>query len=152
MREAVRGMWLRPWVAIIGALFGLMLVPIINAASAVVQAAYYRVHPIAIFSGEVLSIEGDTIKVHLRSTKRDVPNCSYLSTRARTQDVRGEIEGARMERIDLPEYHETLPAGVHDLGVWAVRPRSDGVAVLLSAIYDCSGYIVITEPLRIALP
>ena len=66
--------------------------------------------------------------------------------------ARDERERAVIERIGQQATGEGLPPGVHDIGTWRIVPRSDGVAVIVSPMYECSGQIVWGGAVVLALP
>lgn len=152
IRESVAGVWRHPWLTVAGLLFGVIVAPLINFAVGLVATWYYMIVPIAVMSGEVTLADADQIIVHLRVVKREVPDCKFISLRARTIDAGGEYELAHIARIDRPDIGEVLPTGRHDIGLWRVIPRSDGVLVRIAPVYDCGGRVVWGVPAMLALP
>lgn len=142
MSEAVRGLWTRPWAVLIGALLGLVLTPTVFYSAGMLADLYYEIAPISKLSGELLRADSREIYVHLRTEKRNVPSCKFVMLRARTLDNDNEYELANATRVDMPAIGETLPPGKHDIGLWRIEPRSDGVVVSIAQMYDCAGQIV----------
>ena len=152
MSEAVRGLWKRPWLTLAGLALGVLIAPAISNSVAMLADLYYDLAPITRLSGTVVRADAREVVVHLIATKRRAPGCNFLQLRANTVDARDERERAVIERIDMQATGEGLPPGVHDIGTWRIVPRSDGVAVIVSPMYECSGQIVWGGAVVLALP
>lgn len=152
MQEAISGLWRRPWLTFAGAVLGILLAPTLNYSVGALTDAYYRIAPVSRLSAVVLRADANEIVVRLRAERNYAPGCQYLLLRARTIDAQGEYELARIERIDQPATGEPLPTGKHDAGVWRIVPRSDGVRVTITPMYDCGGRIVWGIGADLALP
>lgn len=152
IRDAIADLWRRPWLTVTGLISGTLLAPLLLLAMAAVGETYYRYAPIATVSGAVMSADAAQVIVHLRMERRSAPGCQFLVMRARTIDPDGEYESARIERIDQTPVETGLPPGRHDLGLWRIVPRSDGVKVTIAAVYDCAGRVVWGSSVKLALP
>jgi len=113
---------------------------------------YYKIVPISQLSGSVIKADTEAIVVHLRALKRYAPSCQYLMLRARTIDVGGEYESAQLQLLDQPASGAPLPEGMHDVGIWRIVPRSDGIKVVIAPMYDCGGRVVWGGGVELALP
>src|SRR5574337_539425 len=134
---------------LIGALIGLIVTPVLVSVSEFVAKQWYVINPIVTLRGEVVDQGQDWLRVHLRITRYKAPECTKLMMSAHTVDARGEEERANVTRVDRPEIGEGLLPGDHDIGVWDVRPKSDGVAVVLRLVYNCGGHVVYSDPLKL---
>ena len=152
IRDAIADLWRRPWLTVTGLISGTLLAPLLLSAMAAVGETYYRYVPIATVSGAVMSADAAQVIVHLRMERRSAPGCQFLVMRARTIDPDGEYESARIERIDQTPVETGLPPGRHDLGLWRIVPRSDGVRVAVTPVYDCAGAIVFGAGADMVLP
>lgn len=152
IRDAVTDLWRRPWLTLVGFVVGALLAPLLLSAVSAVGEAYYRFVPIATVSGDVISADAAQVVVHLRMDRRSAPGCQFLVMRARTIDPDGEYEIARIERIDQTPVETGLPPGRYDLGLWRIVPRSDGVRVAVTPIYDCAGAVVFGAGADMVLP
>ena len=51
-----------------------------------------------------------------------------------------------------PDNSAVARKGYNDIGTWRIVPRSDGVAVIVAPMYECSGQIVWGGAVVLALP
>ena len=152
IRDAIADLWRRPWLTVTGLISGTLLAPLLLSAMAAVGETYYRYVPIATVSGAVMSADAAQVIVHLRMERRSAPGCQFLVMRARTIDPDGEYEIARIERIDQTPVETGLPPGRHDLGLWRIVPRSDGVAVIVGPLYECGGRVIWSGSVVLPIP
>lgn len=152
VREAVRGLWARPWLTFAGFVLGVMLAPALDYTIAALVDGYYALSPISRLSGEIVGADDRQVVVHLRASKRYAPGCQYIMLRAATIDVSGERERAVIESIDMQATGEALPPGSHDIGIWSIVPRSDGVAVIVTPLYECAGRLIMEGSVMLPIP
>ena len=150
--QAIQGMWKRWWLTLAGAITGIFLAPAFSYGVGAVTDFYYSLSPVSKLSGAVVKADTNEIVVHLRALKRYAPSCQSLMLRARTIDEKGEYESARLWRLDQPATGEPLPEGLHDVGIWKIVPRSDGIKVVIAPMYDCGGRVVWGGGVELALP
>lgn len=152
MSEAIRGLWSRPWLTLSGLLLGVLLAPTVNYSVSALVDLYYSMSPITQLSGQVVEADAREVVVHLHAEKRYAPGCQYVTLRANTVDVDNERERAMIERIDQPAIGEGLPVGTHDIGLWRIVPRSDGVAVIVWPLYECGGRVIWSGSVVLPIP
>lgn len=149
--QAVRGLWEHWWVTLAGAITGIIITPMLSFGVSAATDVYYSLSPASSLSGALLKADASEIIVHLRATKRYAPSCQYLMLRARTIDSAGEYEPANVQRLDQPSTGTPLPEGYYDVGIWRIAPRSDGVKLTITALYDCNGRVVWGRGVEFAL-
>lgn len=152
MSEAIRGLWSRPWLTLSGLLLGVLLAPTVNYSVSALVDLYYSMSPIIQLSGQVVEADAREVVVHLHAEKRYAPGCQYVTLRANTIDVHNERERAMIERIDQAATGEGLPPGTHDIGLWRIVPRSDGVAVIVWPLYECGGRVIWSGSVVLPIP
>jgi hypothetical protein len=136
--------------AVIGALLGLIMVPVGDAGMSAMQAMYDASYPVLDMKGKLVARDGDAVLVSLVGKK--LRDCTYLRMTAYSTGGDGVTHDAYVLRVDRPSQGDTKPAGaIYDIGVWKVWPIAAATQVEIWSMHQCDGRIVRSPLARVAL-
>jgi hypothetical protein len=130
-----------PGSVAIGALLGAALIPVAGEGVGAAVRAYYHARPIVTMRATLVVATSAAITVHLEAHRR-ASECRYVRMLAYTIDAEGQLQDASIKRLGLPESGTTKPPGVHDIGLWVIEPRADGVRVRIDIVHECAARII----------
>ena len=140
-----------PFTVLFGALLGVGLIPVFTSLGAGVVVAYYDARPIVSMTADVIDEAGDQIILRVQAVRRAAPECRFVRLVAYTIDTTGQLQDATIHRQNAAESGITRPPGTYDLGVWVIKPKSDGKQVRVDAVYECGGRLIINRALMVPL-
>ena len=129
------------WPSIlVGALLGLISVPIADWLSHTMRDVYDSGHPVVVGSADILLRGKDDVQVLLVGEK--LRDCAYVGISAYSVSRDGELQSVYVLRADQPQSGATRPLGRHSFGVWRMWPIAGTDRIDVWLTHDCSGRIV----------
>jgi len=127
---------------IVGALLGLLFVPLADWLSHIARNSYDTGHPVVVGRADILKrgIATDDVQVLLSGEK--LRDCDYIGISAYSVSPDDELHSVYMLRADQPSTGATRPVGRHSFGVWRLWPIIGTDRIVIWATHTCSGRIV----------
>ena len=138
-----------PFSVLMGAVIGLLSVPILSLGDNAFFAIYDAVRPVVTGKGSVEKIGEDEVTIKLSGVKHRA--CERMAQNAYMAAPDGSLTTVNLERLSQGPYGVTRPLGPFDAGLWRVKPLLGYNVLEVYMQYNCGGRFVINKLARVEL-
>lgn len=145
-QQAAMVVWRYHWTALVGLVFGLLMIGPLGHEAVSVFRAWRASLPVVAMRGELIEVGADSATLHIWGEKLRGEECRYLRISGFAVGADGFARDAVATRLDRVEDGHTKPAGRWDIGLWRIAPVGPGsVAVGAYVSHYCDGVAVATR-------